>query len=387
MADVSRRGLFGAGAGAVAGVGLAASVGLARPTGQAEAAGVSGRTYSSIGAHQAGVTTPTPSAARLIALDVRPDVDRAALARLMRVWSTDIAALMAGRPAAGDTLPDMAMGGLSLSVLVGLGPRVFDLEGLRERAPIGFQEIPRMRHDRLTDEYSGGDLLLWISADDFTTVSYAARRLVHDARPWTDVRWSQDGSWRGIGHDGQPATGRNLFGQVDGTGNPQGEALEEAVWSTDGWLTGSTQLVVRRIEMDLDEWDRLIRHEQERAIGRDLATGAPLTGGDERTPIDFAAQRDGEPVVPDNAHSRLAHPDHNRGRTMYRRGLNYSDDTGSGLIFCAFQADISKQFIPVQRVLDDFDALNEWTTAVGSAVFVIPPGMREGGYLAQGLLE
>ncbi|SDL38950.1 Dyp-type peroxidase [Tessaracoccus oleiagri] len=387
MADVSRRGLFGAGAGAVAGVGLAASVGLARPSAQAEAAGVSGQTYSPFGAHQAGVTTPTPAAARLMALDLRAEVDRAALGRLMRVWSTDIAALMAGRPAAGDTLPDMALGGVSLSVLVGLGPRVFELDGLRQRTPVGFQEIPAMRHDRLTDAYSGGDLLLWISADDFTTVAYAARRLVHDAAPWADLRWSQQGSWRGIGKDGQPATGRNLFGQVDGTGNPRGEALDRAVWSEDGWLTGGTQLVVRRIEMDLDEWDRLIRHEQERAIGRDLATGAPLTGGDEQTPLDFAVLRDGEPVIADNAHSRLAHPDHNRGRTMYRRGLNYADDTGSGLIFCAFQSDISKQFIPVQRVLDDFDALNEWTTAVGSAVFVIPPGMREGGYLAQGLLE
>lgn len=387
MVDVSRRGLFGAGAGAVAGVGLAASMGLARPSTSSAQPQVSGRSHSPYGEHQPGITTPVPAAGRLIAFDLLPDVDAAALGRLMRVWTTDIVALTEGRPAAGDTLPDMAQPGVSMTVLVGLGPGVFELDGLRAKLPAGFQEIPPMRHDRLTDDYSGGDLLLWISADDFTSVAYAARRLVHDAEPWATTRWAQQGSWRGIGGDGQPATGRNLFGQVDGTANPKDAELDAAVWSRDGWLTGGTQLVIRRIEMDLPEWDSLIRHQQELTIGRDLATGAPLTGGDEHTPMDLEATADGAHVIPLDAHARLAHPSQNRGRTMFRRSLNYDDTTSVGLIFGAFQAEIAKQFIPVQRMLDDFDALNEWTTAVGSAVFVIPPGFREGEYIAQGLLE
>jgi dye decolorizing peroxidase len=386
MSDVSRRGLLGAGAGAVAGVGLAAGMSLSRPA-VPTLARAGGRTYSAHGPHQPGITTPVPAASRLVALDLLPGVDRAALGRLMRVWSTDIVALMAGRPTAGDTLPDMAQPGVSMTVLVGLGPGVFELDGLRQHAPAGFQAIPPMRHDRLTEAFSGGDLLLWISADDFTSVAYAARRLTHDAEAWARTRWVQDGSWRGTGPGGEAVTGRNLFGQVDGTGNPRGDDLDRAVWSADGWLTGGTQLVVRRIEMDLPEWDRLIRHEQEMSLGRDLATGAPLSGGTEHTTMDFAAMRDGRPLIADNAHSRLAHPDHNRGRTMLRRSINYDDSHGTGLIFAAFQADIAKQFIPVQRVLDDADALNEWTTAVGSAVFAIPPGIRDGGYLAQGLLE
>ena len=60
--------------------------------------------------------------------------------------------------------------------------------------------------------------------------------------------------------------------------------------------------------------------------------------------------------------------------------------TTSGLIFTAFQASIADQFIPVQRNLDQLDALNEWTTAIGSAVFAIPPGFQPDGYLGEGLL-
>lgn len=380
--------MLGASAGAVAGLGLAAGMRLT-PSRVAESAQtVSGQTYSAYGDHQAGIITPTPSAGMLIAYTLHDDVDRAALGRLMRVWSTDIAAMMDGRPAAGDTLPDMAMPGVSLSVLVGFGPRIFDIPGLEQHRPAGFQEIPPMAHDQLEEEWSGGDLLTWISADDFTTVAYVARRLTHDVEPWADVHWTQQGSWRGIGPGGIPATGRNLFGQKDGTGNPTDELQAETVWSSDGWLAGGTQLVVRRIAMDLPEWDQLTRNQMEQTVGRDLADGAPLSGGDEFTPMDFEARRpDGELAIAEDAHARLAHPDMNRGRRMHRRGLNYADHTGTGLIFCAFQADIAKQFIPVQRVLDDFDALNEWTIAKGSAVFAIPRGMRDGGWLAQELLD
>ncbi|WP_297750897.1 Dyp-type peroxidase [uncultured Tessaracoccus sp.] len=390
MSGVSRRGMLGAGAGAVAGLGLAASMHFANDTTpqRSKAEAVTGQTYSPFAEHQAGIITPVPAAAELIAFDLKPDVDKAALGRMMRVWSTDISALMRGVPLAGDTLPDMAAQHVSLSVLVGFGPKVFTLDGLHDKLPAGFQEIPPMRHDKLDDAYCGGDLLLWISADDFTSVAYAKRRLTHDAEPWASVRWAQQGSWRATGPDGEPITGRNLFGQVDGTANATGALADGTLWSDEGWLAGGTQLVVRRIEMDLPEWDKLTRNQMEQTIGRDLATGAPLSGGTEFTPMDFMARRpeDGGLAIAEDAHAKLAHPSQNNGRRMHRRGLNYSDHTGTGLIFNAFQANIAKQFIPIQRVLDDADALNEWTTTVGSAVFVIPPGMREGGWLAQELL-
>ncbi len=52
----------------------------------------------------------------------------------------------------------------------------------------------------------------------------------------------------------------------------------------------------------------------------------------------------------------------------------------------SFQADIDSQFTPIQRRLDRGDALNTWTTAVGSATFAILPGFEEGGWLGEPLL-
>ncbi|PPH25800.1 peroxidase, partial [Rathayibacter sp. AY1F9] len=62
------------------------------------------------------------------------------------------------------------------------------------------------------------------------------------------------------------------------------------------------------------------------------------------------------------------------------------DISNSGLIFAAFQADVTAQFVPIQKRLDELDLLNEWTTPIGSAVFAIPPGCVEGGYIGDTLL-
>lgn len=376
-------------------VGLAGGRALAlNPAGsETVTRGTAHQRFSPFGEHQTGIDTPRPVAARLVAFRLLPDTDVDALGRLMRVWGTSITALMEGRPTLADATPDMAREATSLTVTVGWGPGVFALDGLARHTPAGFQDIPPMDHDRMDERWMGGDLVLVVSADDETTLTYASRRLTVDARPFATPAWVQDGSWRGTDAEGNAVTGRNLFGQVDGTGNPQGEDLARAVWSDDGWFTGGTQMVVRRIEMDLDEWDRLTRDRQEASIGRDLAHGAPLTGGDEHTAMDFeSTDETGGLVIAEDAHSRLGHPSHNSGRTMLRRGWNYThtDDTGNttyGLVFVAYQRSIAETFIPVQRTMDLHDALNEWTTAIGSAVFAVLPGWAEGSYPGGVLLE
>ncbi len=151
-------------------------------------------------------------------------------------------------------------------------------------------------------------------------------------------------------------------------------------------------MVVRRIRMDLDRWDDLDRGSREQVIGRRLADGAPLTGGTVDTPLDLAAVGpDGLPVIADFAHARRAHattPD----EVFLRRGYSYDEPSAgdaisdSGLIFCAYQADVGRQFLPVQRRLAELDLLNQWTTPIGSAVFAIPPGCAPGGWVGEGLL-
>ncbi len=352
-------------------------------------------TRTPYGDHQSGITEPTQRFVELVALDLLPDTDADALGRLMRLWTGDVVSLMAGRPAPGDTAPELAGPNADLTVTVGWGPRVFDLPGLSGARPAGLQEIPPMRHDRLEDRWSRGDLLLVVGAHDGTSVAHAVRRLVADAAPFAALRWRQSGFWNGFGKDGSPATGRNLFGQVDGSANPSPgtEVFDETVWASEpGWFAGGTTLVLRRIVMDLDEWDTVTRAEQEASIGRRLPDGAPLTGGTEKDDLDLTAFEDGRPAIALRAHARLAHPQMNNGLRIFRKGLNYTADgasgrTESGLLFLSFQADIARQFVPMQHRLDMHDALNEWTTATGSAVFAVLPGFREGGWLGDTVLS
>lgn len=117
-----------------------------------------------------------------------------------------------------------------------------------------------------------------------------------------------------------------------------------------------------------------------------------MTGSHESDPADVTARRDGIPVIPPNSHVALAHPAQ-AGERFLRRPYNYDDPpapgeiSDSGLIFAAYQRDIDRQFLPVQRRLAQADAMNLWITPVGSAVYVILPGVRPGQYLGQQLLE
>jgi dye decolorizing peroxidase len=348
------------------------------------------RAIEPYGEHQVGIAAASPRHAELVAF--RVGTDRAGLGRLMRLWTNDIVALSSGRPAPGDTAPELAIGNVALTATVGFGPRVFELTG---KKPPGLDDLPVMKHDRLDTAWSGGDLLVLVGADDPVSVVHAVRRLVADAKPFATPAWRQTGFWNNTGSDGQPVTGRNLFGQVDGSGNPAvgTPEFDSTVWSTDGpeWFRGGTTLVVRRIRMNLDTWDELTRSEQERAVGRKLSTGAPLTGTAEHDELDLEARdANGRLVIADNAHARLSHHTENDGRRIFRKGLNYVHDTGatreSGLIFLSHQADVAGQFLPLLVRLDAVDALNEWTTTIGSAVFALPPGFQPGSWLGQKLL-
>lgn len=385
-------GAAGVGAAAVAGGVLAGRASVPSPA----APQVVRQAYSPHETHQAGIVTPAPAAHRLVAFTLKPSTDRAALGRLMRVWSADIAALMGGRGIPGDTAPELAQANVSLTITVGFGPKVFTLDGLAGQAPDGFVDIPPMVHDRLQDAWCGGDLLILVAADDQTSVEHACTRLVRDAAAFASVRWVQHAFWRTLDASGSPVTGRNLFGQVDGTGNPSGADRDATLWpgNPPAWFAGGTTLVVRRIEFDMVEWDKLVRERQEAVIGRNLTNGAPLTGSNEHDTLDFDATTDGRLVIPLDAHSRRSHPSQNGGRMIFRRGLNYTHEVvvdgelklSSGLVFMSFQADIAKQFVPIQRALDQSDALNQWTHAIGSAVFAIPGGFAEDSWLAASLL-
>jgi len=78
---------------------------------------------------------------------------------------------------------------------------------------------------------------------------------------------------------------------------------------------------------------------------------------------------------------------------ILRRGYNFidgSDGLGhldAGLFFVGFMRDAHKQFVPMQSALARNDRMMEYTEHTASAVFAVPPGLAEGAYWAQALLE
>jgi dye decolorizing peroxidase len=399
---VSRRGLLTGGTLAAGGtlVGAAAVATIraeppVRPPAKATVATVGEEVEPFHGERQSGIATEPQAHAAFLAFTLRPGTDRAALGRLLRLLSDDAARLTQGRPALADTEPELGLLPARLTVTFGFGPGLFAAAGLDDRRPPSVVELPPFPIDRLQPRWSGGDLLVQICADDPLTVAHAQRVLIKDSRPFAGVRWVQQGFRRAAGAE-PGRTQRNLFGQLDGTANPKpGAPVETAVWIADGpdWLRHGTTLVVRRISMNLETWDLLGRTDRELAVGRRLDSGAPLTGTREHDEPDFAALGpDGLTVIPDFSHLTRAHVTDDRFRIL-RRPYNYdgvpaADGTAdSGLIFAAYQADIATQFLPIQRRLAERDLLNEWTTPIGSAVFAVPPGCREGGWVGQQLLD
>jgi dye decolorizing peroxidase len=271
--------LFG---GAVAGIGAVTAIGadtLVRRDGRGSETSApdmalnGGLTVPFYGTHQAGIETPPQAHLTLVALDLRPEVDRDGLRRLLRILTDDAARLTQGAPALADSEPELAQVPARLTVTFGFGPEL-----VRRGAPDGstagalptwLRPLPAFGVDRLEDAWNDGDLLLQIGADDAFTVAHAQRMLLKDARSLTTVRWTQSGFRRAHGSEKSGTTMRNLFGQVDGTVNPAPTTpdFDDLVWIGDGWLAGGTSMVVRRISMDLDAWDRLDRSGRARTRG------------------------------------------------------------------------------------------------------------------------
>lgn len=392
---VSRRSvLTGGAAGAV---GLAVGVAAGRATAAPAASDQASGPVAFRGAHQAGVVTAPQSTAIIASFDLVRGADRDALRRLFSIWTDDIDRLTSGVGALSDTEPELAATTGRLTVTVGVGAGAVRACG--REVPAWLEGLPTFTVDRLEDQWNGGDLVVQICGNEPVAVAHALRQLTKDARTLATPRWVQRGF---RGRTGDDPHGRNLMGQIDGTQNPASTELEDLVWigassraafgDQPAWLTGGTTMVVRRIAMDLDGWDELDRLGRERAIGRHLDDGTPLTGGRLTDRPDLDALGENQlPVIDSFAHVRRARHDDPRVQIL-RRPYNYDDaPTGatvsnSGLLFISFQADVERQFVPIQQRLAELDLLNNWTTPVGSAVFAVLPGARPGQDLGAALV-
>lgn len=401
--------LGGLAAGAAGGVGVARSGAAPAPAGSGPGAGSGSEADHATtvelagsqrrpfhGEHQPGIMDAPQAHGVWVAMDLVPGADVTALQRLMRIWTQDIAQLMAGRAPYADFEPELTATTASLTVTVGIGRRVLGLRGVTATRPTWLEPLPAFPQiDRLDPRWSGGDVLLQICADSPITVSHAQWVLTKEARTIATVRWVQRGFRQGHGVTRPGETMRNLFGQVDGTVNPVPGRDDAVVWcgpSAPRWLQGGTTMVLRRIAMNHETWEEADPLTRDTSLGRRQRDGSPLTGRAETDAPDVAAtDRLGLPVIDEFSHVRRSMP-HEKGLTdrFLRRPYSYDDPpdpgrlTNAGLLFVAYQAEL-EQYLSVQRRLAEADLLNTWTTPIGSAVLAIPRGCREGEVLAQDL--
>lgn len=349
------------------------------------------------GLHQAGIESKPQAHCNFVALDLLKTIDSDDMLRWMVLLTDNISRLTSGESALADPHPEIVLGPANLSVTVGFGPTLFKKLGLEAQQPKGFAELPSFKIDQLDENFCGGDVLLQLAADDLQILSHVTRIFLRDSATFASTRWIQQGFTNAIGSSPEGKTQRNLMGQVDGTDNPElnTEDFSNLVWMADGpsWAIGGTQLVLRRIRMNLDTWDKLGRDAKEEVIGRHLDTGAPLGKENEFDFLDFNAKKpNGLDVIPAFAHVRRASAA-DLGERFFRRPFNYQvqgshpGELESGLLWTGYARDLTKQYLPVQTRLAEFDLLNKWTTPVGSAVFAIARGVKSGEILAEDLFS
>jgi deferrochelatase/peroxidase EfeB len=364
------------------------------------------------GLHQSGVITPQPAAALIASFDVLAE-DRASLERLFRTLTERIAFLTEGGQAA--TMdpryppPDNGLLGPTvfpdnLTVTVAVGASLFDDRyGLQKFRPTRLIAMEQFPNDALEAHMCHGDVVLQFCSNTAETNIHALRDIVRRTPDLLSLRWKIDGflpphTIKKLGKE----TVRNLLGFKDGTANLDASdetLMNDIVWvqpnaDEPAWTSGGTYQVVRVIRIFVERWDRDALVDQQQIIGREKASGAPLTYANEHAAPDYAADPKGK-RVPLTAHIRLANPREpgTQANRILRRGYNYSrgvTDAGQldmGLLFVCFQSDLAAGFLTVQSRLKG-EQLEEYIKPTGGGYFFVLPGVQsEDEFLAEGLLR
>ena len=352
---------------------------------------------------QSGIMQPGPAHLEVLAFDLNEGAGKDQLIELMKIWTPLARNITQGRAADVPNFhePEMVSAVANLTITLGFGERIFDLIGKSELKPEGLHDIPAFEHDQLQPAWGQSDIVVQICCDDPVTLFMAARMLIKSGLPYVHQKWMQKGFSHVFGAAQHGSTPRNPMGSIDGTVNPSTEEeYKEQVFidSDQEYLNNSSIMVVRRIVLHLDLWEKLDDFGRSKVIGRDYHTGAPLSGGEsefDEEDMD-AVDENGEYLIDRNSHLALSREQDGMPNDALRRRAYAFDDamnervkssTNSGLVWIAFQRNPDNQFTAIQKRLDKSDLLNEYSNHIGSAVYWIVPGTTPDSYWGQALLE
>jgi deferrochelatase/peroxidase EfeB len=394
------------------------------------------------GKYQGGILTPAQAHTYFAAFDLTT-AKRDDVVALLKSWTAAAGRLTSGKPIEPFTRTELAYNydttatvttsssepeptsvslhdsgeteGLAparLTLTFGFGAGLFEKEGkdrygLAKHRPEALIDLPHFAGDELVAEQTGGDLSVQACADDPQVAFHAVRQLVRLADDVAQVHWAQTGFLPDFASGQTP---RNLMGFRDGTNNPSaadGATMDKIVWvGAEGpdWMSGGSYLVVRRIRMALEHWDRSKLDFQEQTLGRHKATGAPIGKTNEHDALDLeATDKDGSYVIAENAHVRLAAAASNDGAQILRRPYSYNDginftaerwppwrqgmEYDAGLFFLAYQRDPRTGFVKLFEKMAKLDMLNQFVTHVGGGLFACPGGVAQGEFIGQRLFD
>ncbi|WP_068614109.1 iron uptake transporter deferrochelatase/peroxidase subunit [Paenibacillus tuaregi] len=383
---------------ALGAAGVGAIAGIVKPD-QAKTASAEGERIPLYGEHQAGIVTPQQTYMYLASFQLTGS-DRSSVIRLFKDWtkfcdlSTSGGTMKTGDNALlppSDTGETLDLPAAKLTITFGFGPSFFreegkDRFGIAAKAPRYLKDIPRMPRESLDVSLSGGDVCIQVCAEDQQVAFHAVRNLIRMSTGYATVKWLQEGFISAT----PGKTPRNLFGFKDGTANSEHDSssgYDEVIWAGEGepaWMKGGSYLAYRKIRMLLEVWDRTSLKDQEDTFGRYKESGAAYGKSGEFDAAD-ATQ------MPATSHVHLAKMSKQR---IHRRAYSYTNgidprtgNVDAGLLFLSYQKNPDQQFIPMLRMMQSSDKLNEYTSHVASGMFACPGGLREGQYIGQSILE
>ena len=171
--------------------------------------------YPFFGDHQAGVSTPLQDHTHFAAFDMQEGATRRDLTNLLRDWSDAAACMTQGLPTSvspdaprtdpdaprDDTGEALGLPASGLTITVGLGPRLFQGDGvdrfdIAAARPPELDRLPSFAGDALQADCSDGDLGVQVCADDPQVAVHAVRNLSRIAFGRAAIRWSQMGFGR-----------------------------------------------------------------------------------------------------------------------------------------------------------------------------------------------